>query len=373
VTDGYRRRLLAGLRGSARERRRIVAELEDHWACAVADLRAAGVGALEAEQLATERLGRPEELAAAFARQQAAVAARRAVHGCAALAVVLVIGFAPFGRWLPGAGARFPGSVAALVLWQVALVVAALTVLRSSRAPSTAESSWLAWRVMLRGVVVEVGCGAGALVVALAGLVRSTSAVVSLRDWVAVGALTATLAATTVLLARAWQFTFARIPGVGGPVDSDAVRGWLADASFLEGCAGPATSRSGDVVEDLAAVGKNVLIQMRGSDLVVARLITAAQRLAVRVSQRAPWLAGWLSLRAHPWRFALLVSVCAGLGLAAAHALAEGVSGAHVLGALAAAGLITSVEALASLLGFLVLGRFLAIRPGRRREVVSGE
>jgi len=48
--------------------------------------------------------------------------------------------------------------------------------------------------------------------------------------------------------------------------------------------------------------------------------------------------------------------------MAAGHAAAEGVSARHPLAALYAGALIATVEAIAALLGFAVLGRFLGLR-----------
>lgn len=70
-----------------------------------------------------------------------------------------------------------------------------------------------------------------------------------------------------------------------------------------------------------------------------------------------PWV------RRHPWRFAATIAIGAGLALAAAHSLSEGGFSLHHLDRqLQAAGLLVSVEALAALLGFAVLGRYLGLR-----------
>jgi hypothetical protein len=89
------------------------------------------------------------------------------------------------------------------------------------------------------------------------------------------------------------------------------------------------------------------------------------KELSVVLGARFPGLTTWFDLRHHPWRFAASVAVVVGLGLAGGHAVSEGVSLHHLAGGLLAAALIAAIEALAVLLGFAVLGRFLAIRPPR--------
>jgi hypothetical protein len=77
----------------------------------------------------------------------------------------------------------------------------------------------------------------------------------------------------------------------------------------------------------------------------------------------------WLDLRRHPWRFALLVALAAGLALAATHAVGEGgPPSLHELPVALLAGLlIVAIEGGAVLLGFLALGGFLGIRGSHSR------
>jgi hypothetical protein len=73
----------------------------------------------------------------------------------------------------------------------------------------------------------------------------------------------------------------------------------------------------------------------------------------------------WLDLRDHPWRFAITVSLAAGIALAAGHGLTDGGLSLHHLDRqLHAAGLLLGTEGLASLLGFALLGRYLGLRSG---------
>ncbi len=70
---------------------------------------------------------------------------------------------------------------------------------------------------------------------------------------------------------------------------------------------------------------------------------------------------GWVDPRRHPWRFALALSLLAGLGLFAAH-LREGLPPSLRIGLLLA-GFFIGGESLAVMLGFVILGGFLGLRP----------
>lgn len=89
------------------------------------------------------------------------------------------------------------------------------------------------------------------------------------------------------------------------------------------------------------------------------------QTLPAQLTQRAPRVSAWLDLRGHPWRLAISVATAAGLALAAGQAITEGVSSSQLVRALLAAAVIAVIEALAALLGFALLGRFLVIRTPR--------
>lgn len=82
--------------------------------------------------------------------------------------------------------------------------------------------------------------------------------------------------------------------------------------------------------------------------------------------RRLPRLSAWVDLRAHPWRFAVTVAGTAGLVLASARAVGEGLpSPQHLIPGLVASLALAGVEAMATLLGFAALGRFLGIRSDR--------
>jgi hypothetical protein len=70
---------------------------------------------------------------------------------------------------------------------------------------------------------------------------------------------------------------------------------------------------------------------------------------------------GWVDPRRHPWRFAVAFSLLAGLGLFAAH-LREGLPPSLGIGLLLAVVFIGG-ESLAVLLGYVILGGFLGLRP----------
>jgi hypothetical protein len=75
----------------------------------------------------------------------------------------------------------------------------------------------------------------------------------------------------------------------------------------------------------------------------------------------------WIGPRRRPWRFAWTVSLAAGLALAAAHGVGEGgVPGlADLPRAILAGAILAGAETLSALAGFLVLGRWLGLRPAR--------
>jgi hypothetical protein len=77
---------------------------------------------------------------------------------------------------------------------------------------------------------------------------------------------------------------------------------------------------------------------------------------------RVPGLVASLDLRRHPWRFALALSLAAGLAAAIGHGVTEEATTNHIARQLGAGAIIASVEALAALLGFAVLGRYLGLR-----------
>jgi hypothetical protein len=128
-----------------------------------------------------------------------------------------------------------------------------------------------------------------------------------------------------------------------------------------------------DVFEDAAVVVERCIEWLRGR---APRLAEAAVR-AWSTARRFVGRIGWASPRAHPWRFATLAGIAAGLGLALAHALDEGPSGGGSSLGLAALVWLVFVlaETSAVLIGFALLRRFLGIASSprgraRRNDVV---
>jgi hypothetical protein len=72
---------------------------------------------------------------------------------------------------------------------------------------------------------------------------------------------------------------------------------------------------------------------------------------------RAPWL----NPRTHPWRFACILGLLVGVGLLLAQ-LQEGLPPSLMIG-LIVAGIFISAEFIATLVGFLLLGGYLGLRP----------
>ncbi len=76
------------------------------------------------------------------------------------------------------------------------------------------------------------------------------------------------------------------------------------------------------------------------------------------------WLMNWpwIGPRSHPWRFCASIGLLVGIGVALVHGLEEGPSINPTLTALVAA-IFIGVEWVAVLIGYLVLGGFLGLRP----------
>jgi hypothetical protein len=133
--------------------------------------------------------------------------------------------------------------------------------------------------------------------------------------------------------------------------------------------ASPDRGGAPDVFEDAAVVVERSIEWLRGR---VPRLAEPAAR-AWSTAGRFVGRIGWASPRAHPWRFATLAGVAAGLGLALAHAVGETPSrGGSSLGLAALVWLVfVLAETSAALIGFALLRRFLGIASaprGRARQ-----
>jgi len=89
LIDDYLDRLLAHLRGSAHDVRRILSEVEEHLRDATAELVAAGASEEEAQRLAIERFGHPRTVARRFSARLAPVPPAAVATELARVAVVL--------------------------------------------------------------------------------------------------------------------------------------------------------------------------------------------------------------------------------------------------------------------------------------------
>jgi hypothetical protein len=305
ITD-YLIELIGELRVPRHRRRRIVAEVEDHLSSTAAELHASGLDVECAEREAVRRFGPASQLARAFVEQEAAVGGSRVARASGVLGVVLgALMLGPPGRIFEAQ--PFPHGLIDFVLGQVAFVVGVLTLLRGWRAAPDGGPAGVRLALVLRGAFVVIACAAVTVGHDAALAVTAPGA------WLVLAPITAALVVTAATVARGYR---------------------LAVAS----CAlAPAPGPGDDALADLETV--------------------ALRLLGTRTPSRG---AAWL--RAHPWRLAVTVAVLAGVALAAAHGIGEGVSARHLRDAIVAGVIIAAIEAAAALTGFAVLGRFLAIR-----------
>jgi len=376
ITD-YLLELLEELRLPTRRRRRILVEVEDHLACAAAELHAGGLEVREAERESVRRFGPAAELAHTFVVQEAALGGRRVARGAGALAALLgLLVLGPTGGVLAWGSRPGPVGLALFVLPQVALVAAGLTLVRVWRAGPSGGPRGARLALVLRGALVVVSCTVGTVVCAAVDAIASSSGWTP-AAWPALGGLALGGAVTSVTLSRSRRLASEvtrlvhRIDD-GGPTGChpEADVAGVRDPVVTSGSAAlAAPSYAQDPLADLQAVTVLALerLQRRVPPLrgVLGNTALLVQTLPVELTRRAPRVSVWLDLCGHPWRFAVSIAAAAGLALAAGHAITEGVSSVHVPGALLAAALLAAIEALAALLGFALLGRFLGIRSAR--------
>jgi len=376
----YRLELLEELRLPRRRCRRILAEVEDHLACAAAELRAGGLEVQEAERESVRRFGPAVELAQMFVEQEAALGGKRVARAAgvlAALLAVLVLGAA--GGVLPwGSGPAIIG-LPLFVLPQVALVAAGLTLVRVWRAAPDGGPRGARLALVLRGALVVVSCAVGSVVCGAVDVLASWSGRGwTPAAWLALVGLALGGAVTGATLSRSRRLAIDATRPVhrvddGGAWESQRggrSAGAFGDSAVTRGSwALAASGYEQDPLADLQAAALLALtrlqrrVPMLGS--VLGNTAWLVQMLPAELRRRAPRVSAWLDLRRHPWRFGASVATTAGLALAAGHAITEGVSSSQLVGALLAAGLIAAIEALAALLGFALLGRVLGIRTPR--------
>ncbi len=342
MISDYLLELRQALRLPTRRRGRILVEVEDHLICAAAELHADGVAADEAERQALARFGSAQQLAGALIDQEATIEGTRTARSSGLLAVLLALVLVgPLGRLVPWGRYDFPWSIAGFVLAQVALVAGALSVARALCAAPIGGPSGHRLRFLLRGGAVVVGCGT--LIVtgaALLGAFADTGW--TPLDWGALALVMLLVIATGVELVRS-----ARVAAAATPTSSDSATpaDALADLQAF-------------VLLAVAKLGQRIPALRRP----LTASVNAADAWARSIRDYAPRISAWLDLRGHPKRFALSVSLGAGVVLAAGHAVLEPGLPRHVLNALLGAVVIIAVEATASIAGFALLGRFLGIR-----------
>jgi hypothetical protein len=312
--DDYLSELGTHLHVSARRRRRILTEVEDHLACAAAELRS--------PEQAVQRFGPPRELAQTFVDQAAARGGLRAARAAGVVGILTgtLVTSAP-GR--PVFQAVFPSGVFAFVLGQVALVVGVVTFVRGFAPAGGPRGARLA--LVMRGAYVVLAC---AMAASIYGMVRAATAGSGwgVDAWIALALLVLGTAATAMAVATS------RTPAAAASA-SPGNQYILADIGLA-----------------LERAAKRVPLLRRAAPLIWT------------LPSRVPRLVASLDLRRHPWRFALAVSLAAGLAVAIGHGVTEEATSDHIARQLGAGAIIAGVEALAALLGFALLGRYLGLR-----------
>jgi HAAS len=349
VIETYLAQLEHELDVPRRLRRRIVDEARDHLCELSARGRELGLGEEEAERQAVAGFGRADAVAREFHEQLASASAHRSssltalvvVAMLALCALVLAVPISAHGTW----AASGPYALIAWFGGQVAVVAGALAVARSLRYRAdggAVPSERLA--DIYRPNAVALAC-AGAMVIALA--IGAGAHVRSLH-----GGWALTLVAGTAAL------------GLLALAAAAAVTRSLARARPV------AVAPRGDAVDDMLALALLVpdLVERRSPRL-AALLRSAGLRtgaVTARVRARAPRLAGWLDLRAHPWCFCGLFATACGLAVGLGHVLTDGggpsLTVAHLARSLLAVVVLAAIEGVGIAVAFLVLGRFLGIR-----------
>jgi hypothetical protein len=253
--------------------------------------------------------------------------------------LVLLVTADPPGlmRWT---ASPFPAGLLSFVFAQVAVVTGALTLVRVWRSGATHGPRGVRLALVLRGAQAVVVCALALFGCGLAVAVgRAGDAPV--RVWVVLGVLAAGIG-------RAWPALWhGRRRTLAARIDTRAT-----------------PSEREDALADMAALGSAVLAGVERRVAVVGDVRRAVAAGLAWLRRCAPRLVSWFDLRHHPWRFAWTFALAAGLAIGVGHGILEG--GPPPLRALPRAllggSLLLTVEALAVLLSFVALGRFLGIR-----------
>lgn len=323
--------LEAALTVPARQRRRALAEARDHLLCAAEQHRADGLDEDGAEAAAVRDHGPPALIARRYAETLAYGAAQLAtVAGLAA--VIAYAALCAVATQLSPVHASGPADALAWFAVQIALTCAALSTVRALRHRSDVAVPAGKLRLVNRGWAVALGA---VLVSVTATLIDGYSDGATGSPWrtgLLVGTVTTALAAVTAL---AWLLLSARrTAALARHADEPAGDDALADLQALV----------------LAAAGR--VLGPAGRERASSLAAGVARHPAVRA----------LSLRAHPWRFCLLLACAAGAAMAAAHLLGEGPATGGLLVTLLVGGVIVAIEAVAIVTSFALLGSFLGIR-----------
>jgi hypothetical protein len=117
----------------------------------------------------------------------------------------------------------------------------------------------------------------------------------------------------------------------------------------------------GEALDDLWALVRMILAWLRQRLPWLSRPLRWIDSQGNRLFE---WLMSWpwISPRSHPWRFCASVGLLIGIGLALAHRLEEGSSINLAVAAIVSV-IFIGVELMAVLIGYLVLGGFLGLRP----------
>jgi hypothetical protein len=339
LIDDYLAELGRALSVPSRLRRRALLEARDHLESAAAERRAAGLAEGAAQAAAVHAYGPAELIARRYAERVAIDAERRASR--AGAVAVLAYG-ALFAAATQVAAVRaaspFAGGPADAIGWfaaQIALTCAGLSTIRSLRQRGDTAIPAGRLRYINRGWAV-----------ALAAILLSVSA-----DLVSGLQHHDGATATWALLAAAGTIAVSATLALGAVLV--AARRTRALARYGDGRA------SDDVLDDL-----RLLALSAGERLLPAQALERARGAAAQLAHTP--VARAVALRAHPWRCCVLVALCAGGALAAAHLVAEGppTDGALVL--LAVSAIFVALEAAAVIGCFALLGSFLGLRQSGR-------
>lgn len=338
-----------------RLRARVIAETRDHLVLAAAH-RCAGCTSDDAQRAAIASFGPANVVARCFADELAVNAAHRAtasiVRVTVAFWVLLVL-----SSQVPSVRAASPFvdnpyNAIAFFAAQLALVCASLSWTRSLRhrdatALPAGKLRWILRSDTTALVVIGVSVCAG-LVAAIRVHPASPS---GWRDavLVAVGAVGALAVAASGPLICAYARTRALAT--------------IADEPPAEG---------DDALGDFAAVLEGWAFRAR-SGRSWALILDGVER--ARRTSLACLLVAQLDFRRHPWRACWALALGTGAAVGLSRDITEGLpSLAQLPRAAVAAALVGGVEALVIIVCFLVLARFLGIRPpAPRRRAVDGE